>query len=36
MADAGPEGRVHMAVDDDGTIWVGGRTITCISGTVSL
>jgi PhzF family phenazine biosynthesis protein len=32
----GREGRVHISLDDDGTIWVGGRTITCISGTVSL
>jgi PhzF family phenazine biosynthesis protein len=30
------QGRLHISVDDGGTIWVGGRTITCISGTVSL
>lgn len=29
-------GRVHVSVDDDGTIWVGGSATTCISGTVSL
>jgi PhzF family phenazine biosynthesis protein len=32
----GRQGRVHISVDDDGTMWVGGRTITCVSGTVSL
>jgi PhzF family phenazine biosynthesis protein len=32
----GRRGRVHISVDDEGTIWVGGRTITCVSGTVSL
>lgn len=32
----GREGRVHLSVDADGAIWVGGRTITCVSGTVSL
>lgn len=25
-------GRVHVSQDDDGTIWVGGRTITCVAG----
>jgi PhzF family phenazine biosynthesis protein len=30
------QGRVHISADDDGTIWVGGHTITCVSGTVSL
>ena len=32
----GRHGRVHISSDDDGTIWVGGRTITCVTGTVSL
>jgi PhzF family phenazine biosynthesis protein len=32
----GRQGRVHLSADADGTIWVGGRTITCVSGTVSL
>ncbi|HET7264306.1 MAG TPA: PhzF family phenazine biosynthesis protein [bacterium] len=27
-------GRVHIHRDGDGTVWVGGRTITCISGHV--
>jgi PhzF family phenazine biosynthesis protein len=29
-------GRVHVSQDDDGTIWVGGGTVTCISGQVEL
>lgn len=28
----GRAGRVHVARDDDGTIWVGGGTVTCVSG----
>ena len=32
----GRHGRVYISADDDGTIWVGGRTITCVTGTVSL
>ena len=32
----GREGRVHVSRDADGTIWVGGRTVTCISGSVTL
>jgi len=32
----GRHGRVHISADADGTIWVGGRTITCVTGTVSL
>ena len=32
----GRQGRVYVSVDDDGTIWVGGGTITCVSGSVSL
>jgi PhzF family phenazine biosynthesis protein len=32
----GRQGRVYLSADDDGTIWVGGRTVTCVSGTVSL
>jgi len=32
----GREGRVHVSRDPDGTIWVGGRTATCVSGSVSL
>jgi PhzF family phenazine biosynthesis protein len=32
----GRAGRVHVSRDDDGTIWVGGGTITCVSGEVEL
>jgi PhzF family phenazine biosynthesis protein len=32
----GRAGRVHVTTDLDGTIWTGGGTITCISGTVQL
>jgi predicted PhzF superfamily epimerase YddE/YHI9 len=32
----GRAGRVHVARDDDGTIWVGGGTVTCVSGQVEL
>lgn len=30
------EGRVHIERDADGTIWVGGASVTCIAGTVLL
>jgi PhzF family phenazine biosynthesis protein len=32
----GRAGRVHVTRDADGTIWVGGGTVTCIAGTVEL
>jgi PhzF family phenazine biosynthesis protein len=32
----GRQGRVHVSRDDDGTIWVGGGTITCVTGQVEL
>lgn len=33
----GRSGRVHVTRDpDDGTIWVGGGTVTCVSGSVDL
>jgi PhzF family phenazine biosynthesis protein len=32
----GRAGRVHVTRDDDGTIWVGGGTVTCISGDIDL
>jgi PhzF family phenazine biosynthesis protein len=32
----GREGRVHVERDPDGTIWVGGNTVSCVTGTVSL
>jgi predicted PhzF superfamily epimerase YddE/YHI9 len=32
----GREGRVHVSQDADGTIWVGGGTVTCVTGQVEL
>jgi PhzF family phenazine biosynthesis protein len=32
----GRRGRVHVSRDDDGQVWVGGGTVTCVSGTVDL
>jgi PhzF family phenazine biosynthesis protein len=32
----GRRGRAHISQDEDGTIWVGGGTVTCVSGTVEL
>jgi PhzF family phenazine biosynthesis protein len=32
----GRAGRVHVTRDPDGTIWVGGGTVTCIDGSVEL
>ena len=32
----GRDGRVYVDQDEDGTVWVGGRTETVISGTVNL
>jgi PhzF family phenazine biosynthesis protein len=32
----GREGRVHVARDDQGQVWVGGDTVVCIAGTVVL
>jgi predicted PhzF superfamily epimerase YddE/YHI9 len=32
----GRAGRVHVERDDDGRIWVGGATATCVSGEVEL
>ena len=29
-------GRVHVELDDSGQLWVGGESVTCISGAVSL
>ena len=29
-------GRIHVSRDDDGTLWVGGGTVTCVSGEVAL
>jgi PhzF family phenazine biosynthesis protein len=32
----GRAGRIHIAQDDGGQVWVGGHCVTCINGTVSL
>ena len=32
----GRAGRVHVTQDADGTIWVGGGTVTCVAGEVEL
>ncbi len=32
----GRRGRVHVDRDADGTVWVGGATVTCVSGRVEL
>jgi len=32
----GRRGEVHITRDDDGTVWVGGGVVTCVSGAVSL
>ncbi len=32
----GRAGRVHVSQDEDGTIWVGGGTVTCVSGDVEI
>jgi PhzF family phenazine biosynthesis protein len=32
----GRRGRVHVSQDADGQVWVGGGTVTCVSGTVEL
>ena len=32
----GRAGRVHITQDPDGTVWVGGATVTCIRGEVDL
>ena len=32
----GRSGRVHVSRDADGTVWVGGGTITCVTGQVAL
>jgi len=32
----GRRGRVYIERDGEGTIWVGGGTVSCIEGTVDL
>lgn len=35
-ASLGRAGRVHIERDPNGEIWVGGDTVTCIEGTVTV
>jgi PhzF family phenazine biosynthesis protein len=32
----GRAGRIHVTQDDDGAVWVGGGTVTCVDGRVDL
>ena len=32
----GRAGRVYVTADDDGQVWVGGGTVTCIEGAIEL
>ncbi len=32
----GRRGRVHISADPDGTVWVGGGTVTCVTGQVEV
>jgi PhzF family phenazine biosynthesis protein len=32
----GRDGRVYVSIDDDGTFWVSGDTITCVDGEIEL
>jgi PhzF family phenazine biosynthesis protein len=32
----GRSGQIHVSTDADGQVWVGGGTVTCVSGTVEL
>jgi PhzF family phenazine biosynthesis protein len=32
----GRRGRVHVSRDADSQVWIGGGTVTCVSGTVEL
>jgi predicted PhzF superfamily epimerase YddE/YHI9 len=32
----GREGRVYITQDDSGQVWVGGDSVTCVSGEVRL
>jgi PhzF family phenazine biosynthesis protein len=32
----GRDGRVHVSRDQDGSIWVGGSTVTCVSGSLEV
>ncbi|HEX2031584.1 MAG TPA: PhzF family phenazine biosynthesis protein [Actinomycetota bacterium] len=32
----GHQGRVHIEQDGDGTVWVGGATVTCVAGEIEI
>jgi predicted PhzF superfamily epimerase YddE/YHI9 len=32
----GRRGRVHITRDNDGAVWVGGGTVTCVTGEIEL
>jgi PhzF family phenazine biosynthesis protein len=32
----GRDGRVHVSIDRDGTVWVAGDTITCVTGSIEI
>jgi PhzF family phenazine biosynthesis protein len=32
----GREGRIHVTQDDNGTLWIGGGTVTCVTGSLTL
>lgn len=32
----GRAGRVHIRKDDDGSVWVGGNSVTCVSGKIEM
>ena len=32
----GRAGRVHVSVDGDGQVWIGGGTVTCVEGTIEV
>jgi PhzF family phenazine biosynthesis protein len=36
LISTGRRGIIHIAVDDDGQVWVGGDVVTCVRGTVGI
>ena len=32
----GRAGRIYVSADDDGQIWVGGGTVSCVEGAIEL
>ena len=32
----GRAGRIHVCQDEDGAVWVGGGTVTCVTGETEL